>query len=346
MSRSAKYKGYADAIIQERMSNASEAQKRAWEVYKLNEGRNFDLWKTQDQRAYEANVLARNQDRDDRIRTGSWTREDEVTFRNWAHEAEVKASDRAAADAALTPDQKEYQNSYVPQEQAAGRTPQDFTTWSRANRASGATQVKLPEDEKAYDAAVGKSYGETFSKIQQAGRDSSKTLNTLKIMDSMMKQPDFYSGTGAKYVTWLNKAMTSLGYKDANFSAPAEVFEALASQAVLDAAGGSLGAGIANADRDYLATIAPSLAKTPEGNRQLIEIRRKMANREQQIAGEARNYASRNKGRIDAGFDEHIARWAEQNPLFEVVTVQTPEDADKLAPGTRFRTPDGREFTR
>lgn len=44
----------------------------------------------------------------------------------------------------LTDDLKEY-GFYVDQEKAAGRTPDDFTTWDRTNRRSGATTIDVTE---------------------------------------------------------------------------------------------------------------------------------------------------------------------------------------------------------
>ncbi|WP_395451211.1 hypothetical protein ACHMW7_16295 [Aminobacter sp. UC22_36] len=80
--------------------------------------------------------------------------------------------------------------------------------------------------------------------------------------------------------------------------------------------GGSLGSGFSNADRDFVTDQVPTLSNTPEGNRALIEVQKKIAQRKIQIAKLARDYAKTNEGRIDAGFDEALAGWSEQNPLF------------------------------
>src|SRR5690606_27468995 len=68
--------------------------------------------------------------------------------------------------------------------------------------------------------------------------------------------------------------------------------------------------------RDFVIDQVPNLSNTPPGNAQLVDIQRKLNRRKQEIAQLAREYASRNEGRIDAGFDEYVAQWAEQNPLF------------------------------
>lgn len=170
--------------------------------------------------------------------------------------------------------------------------------------------------EKSFDQTVGKAYGEQFVGLQKDARDSSKTLGTINMMEKLIQTPGFYSGLGGERSLAVNRALVSLGIKDAKAATAQEAFAALSNQMVLDASGGSLGTGFSNADRDFIIGQSPNLANTPEGNRELLGMQRKIQERKQAIAKMARDYARENKGRIDAGFDDLVAQFAEANPMF------------------------------
>lgn len=220
--------------------------------------------------------------------------------------------------------------------------------------------------EKAYDAEVGKTYAKQFTDIQTAGRNATNKMNSLALIEQQMTAPGFYSGYGGEQVKRFNQLLGAIGIKDAKTASPAEVVDALSNQVVLDQLGGSLGAGISDRDRKSIALIGPGIAKTPEGNRQLIGIYRSIAQREQQIAQMARDYAKANGGRIDAGFDDQVARFANENPLFpaaqggataksdgvagptgagNVAAPRTQADFDALPKGAMYIDPaDGRRY--
>lgn len=178
------------------------------------------------------------------------------------------------------------------------------------------TNVNVNGTEKTFDQTVGKAYGEQFVGLQKDARDSSKTLGTINMMEKLIQTPGFYSGLGGERSLAVNRALVSLGIKDAKAATAQEAFAALSNQMVLDASGGSLGTGFSNADRDFIIGQSPNLANTPEGNRELLGMQRKIQERKQAIAKMARDYARENKGRIDAGFDDLVAQFAEANPMF------------------------------
>ncbi len=103
--------------------------------------------------------------------------------------------------------------------------------------------------------------------------------------------------------------------KDSKAAAPSELFDALSNKVILDGLGGSLGAGISNGDRDFIQRTAPDLAKTPQGNAQLLAYARALAQRQQEVAKFARDYYAKNGRKLDPGFDDALAQWAEANPL-------------------------------
>lgn len=180
---------------------------------------------------------------------------------------------------------------------------------------SGQT-INVAPGERAQDAAIGADYGKRFVELQRSATSARSTLSTIDTMERAMNAPGFYSGTGGQGRLAFNRALTSLGITDKETAAPAEVFDALANRLVMESLGGSLGAGVSNADVSFLQRTTPDLAKTPAGNRQLLSIARAVATRQQEVARLARDYAKANNNRLDPGFDDAVAQWAEANPLF------------------------------
>ncbi len=177
------------------------------------------------------------------------------------------------------------------------------------------TTVNL-SGEKEYEKTVGKGYGEAMLDIQKQGRSAQNSITSLKLMEKAIETPGFYSGAASDAVTSARKVAVSLGVADAASAAPNELFTKISNKLVLDLAGGSLGTGFSNADRDYLAASVPNLANTPEGNKQIIQIMKKVEGRRAEVAKFARDYAKFHNGRLDAGFDDALAQWTEQNKLF------------------------------
>lgn len=199
--------------------------------------------------------------------------------------------------------------------------------------------------EKAQDAKVGQGYGDYQLDLASKGRNAGATLNTLALMEQAMNTPGFYSGVGGEGVKRANQFLSALGVKDAKAASAQEVFDALSNKVVLDGLGGSLGPGISNTDRDYIGRTAPTLASTPEGNRALIGVARALAQRQQEVAKLARDYAAKNSGRLDGGFDQVLDDFAAQNPLFPQArasaTASAPQEPPQGAPQGTRRAPDG-----
>lgn len=255
-------------------------------------------------------------------------------------EAEIKALENPQAKP--TDDMREYEFARSQGYQGT------FQNWQIDNKRAGATNVNVGA-EKGYDKTVGEGYGKRFLDIQTDAQAAQRALNALDVMDQAMADPGFYSGTGGQYVTTLKRAASALGM-DAEGISSIETFNAMAKQAALDSMGGSLGTGFSNADRDFVLDQVPNLANTPEGNKQLIDVQRKLNQRKQQIAQFARDYAAQNNGRIDAGFDDALSKWADANQLFPAPPktdgkgprkIMSEEEYMGLPSGAEFVAPDG-----
>lgn len=217
-----------------------------------------------------------------------------------------------------------------------------FMDYKTALKKAGATSVNVNTGEKSYDKVLGEESAKRFIDLQKGGANAAKTLPTLDAMEGFIQDPGFYSGPLAEnLVLPLKRGIAALG-GDPNGAASMEAFRSQSNKAVVDSLG-SLGAGVSNADVSFLGSTVPSLANTPEGNKQLIGIMRKVEARKQDVAKLARDYARENKGRVDAGFDEALARWAEKNPLFDQGTRDSFRRSQTDMSGARV-APDGNTY--
>lgn len=193
--------------------------------------------------------------------------------------------------------------------------------------------VQIAGGEKSYDQTVGKGYGEKFLDLQNQAASAQGALNSFDIMEQALSQPGFYSGFGADQVTALKRFGNMLGF-DAEGIESMEAFNAMTKDAALDAMGGSLGTGFSNADRDFVIDQVANLGNTPQGNAALIRIQRKISQRKIEMADQARLYAQQHDGRIDAGFDDFMRQWAQENPLFDGTELGPEALSAAPTPGT------------
>jgi hypothetical protein len=205
----------------------------------------------------------------------------------------------------------------------------DFRQWQIDMRQAGAQNITVGS-EKGYDKTIGEGYGKRFLDIQEGSQTAQRALNALDVMQGAMADPGFYSGAGAEKIKGLKRLGSAIGIANAEGIDSIETFNAMAKQAALDTMGGSLGSGFSNADRDFVLDQVPSLANTPGGNQRLITVQRALNTRKQDVARLAREYATQNGGRIDVGFDDYLAKWSEQNPLFP----NTPPDSTGRGAGS------------
>lgn len=263
----------------------------------------------------------------------------EMMIQNW-----LKTSE-------MTNDQKEY--LWAKSQGYKG----EFADYQKEMKAAGGTNVTVnTAGEKSYNQTIGKGYADTFLELNKLGRDAQTTKATLGLMEKLIDRPGFYSGSAGPLVNQAQRLGVSLGIVGADRAAPSELFEALSNKAVMDVAGGSLGTGISNADATRITQTVPNIGFTPDGNKWVIGVHRALADRKQEIAQQARTYAASHGGQLDAGFDEHLAKWAAANPLNieapptgalkkPAPTAQAPAAPPPGAPPSAKQAPDGKWYT-
>ena len=165
---------------------------------------------------------------------------------------------------------------------------------------------------------VGKFFGDQYAEIQKAGIDAYGRINRLNRMEQLLSGLE--TGKFTPAMTEVKSALDSLGIKiDPNLGS-AQAAQALSNELALQMRNPSGGAGMpgamSDADRNFLSATVPGLAKTPGGNRQLIETAKRLAQRDQQVAQMAREYRKQN-GHLDEGFYQQLQQFSEANPLFK-----------------------------
>lgn len=239
----------------------------------------------------------------------------------------------ASIQKSVAPESSADMQAYGLYQRQGGKLP--FIDFKKQLAEAGATRVNttVNSGEKAFDNAVGKSYGDTFVEMNKAARDSVGAINNLNVLENLTRDPNFYSGTGGEFATRLKQAGVSGGFLPEGAASSNELFQKISQKSVVDNLG-SLGAGVSNADRQFIQGTVPNIANTPEGNRQIISYGKKVEQRKQEVAKLAREYARKNGGRIDAGFDEQIAQWAEKNPLFPGGAL--PKSGNRTSTGVQW----------
>lgn len=171
--------------------------------------------------------------------------------------------------------------------------------------------------EREESKTVGKYFGEQFADIQKAGMDAYGKVNRLNRLESLLQGVS--TGKLTPAATEVKAALSSLGIDiDPNLGA-AQAAQAITNELALQMRNPSGGAGMPGAmsdkDREFLQATVPGLAKTPQGNKLLIESYRRLAQRDQQVAKAAREYRKQH-GSLDEGFYEQLHAFSEANPLF------------------------------
>jgi hypothetical protein len=237
-----------------------------------------------------------------------------------------------------------FQNPAAPQEPytlsaGAQRRGTDNELLAEAPPAAAQT-INVGGPQRQYDIEMQKADAAAYQGLNTAAQEAQSALTSLSVMENAMKDPNFYSGTGAGVVETIRRGFVALG-GDPQQTASMEVFRAQAANAALATMGGSLGSGFSNADRDFVTSQVPSLQNTPDGNAALIRVNRLLAERKVEIAQRARQYAAAHNGQFDqAGFLTELEAWAEQNPLF-ADAPPPPDQQGQGFGGDAFTAPPG-----
>jgi hypothetical protein len=198
-------------------------------------------------------------------------------------------------------------------------------------RKSQKTDVNILPGEKKQDEKMGEYFAKAQADYYDQAKGARTTKGTLDVMERATQAPGYYSGAAAPAVQKAQQMGVALGLVDADKAAPAELFSKMSNKLVTDVAGGGgsgLGAGVSNADRDFIQGTVPNISNTPAGNKQIIGVMRLVEDRKLDVAKEVARYAKDHNGKVDLGLQDHLEKWSNEHPL----------DFDKV-PGLRTIAP-------
>ena len=171
-----------------------------------------------------------------------------------------------------------------------------------------AKQLEIEQEELAKES-VG---------IEQAARQADQRIATLSRMKDAVESGKFRTGFGAETEIATKKAIQAIfpNLVDEEAIAMAEQFDKDALQAVTDATGGKLGAGVSDSDVRFLTRQQAGLGTTKAGNVRTLDAAIKIERRKKDIAEFTRKYKEEHGGYLDAKFNGELAKWAEEHPMF------------------------------
>lgn len=210
---------------------------------------------------------------------------------------------------------------------AAGSAPYDFISIpgpdgqpmvvSKARAAGGVFEGQDPADAE-YKKGIATAEQERYQGFLTAGQNAGKKLATYGRIQQLLKDVD--GGRLTPAGTEIASALNSIGVSIDKNLGNKQAADALMNQLVLEANGGTLGAGVSNADVAFIAKSGPNLMQSADGRQKLVAFAVAREKRAQQVAGMARQW-TKGAGRLDkpdrAGktFYDYLDEWSQANPL-------------------------------
>lgn len=214
-----------------------------------------------------------------------------------------KPASPGAPVAIIGPDGKP---QYVSREDAIGKAPHDKPS----------VNVNLPETKypNAFNEQLGKDDAAQLQKYRAAADSSASMLKTLTELEKL--NPTAMAGGGAQaraaVSNWLS-GWTGVDITDPTVLSNTQQYNAIVSKSVLDALGGSLGAGTSNADVAFIQKTVPQLEYSAEARQALIDYMGKRAKENIELYQRARAYGEQNGGL--RGFDSISGAFPGSSPM-------------------------------
>lgn len=169
--------------------------------------------------------------------------------------------------------------------------------------------------ENEYDKTLGKAQAEEFLGLQNAPIKRGQVLSQMEQVHGLLGDRGGFMGSTLQEMKMAaDRLGVPIAGMDADQAAQA-VSNDLALKLRSTGDGGGMPGAMSDADRQFLYKQVPSIDMTPQGRAKLIEVHRRMLNREGQVAELARAYASQH-GRLDSGFYGALTQLRDQ-PLFD-----------------------------
>ena len=205
-----------------------------------------------------------------------------------------------------------------------GNAPTNDVAQSSVNIASQSgipTNIKVNPTaaEAEYDKKKAESFAQMAEQMRASWVNSTKMNSMLDQLETLYKDPNVTQGALAENITGLKGIAASLNIDIAGKGSE-DAIRSITNKFALELRNPSGGAGMPGAmsdsDRNFLASIPPSLSNTPAGRALISQGMRAINNRDKQIANLAQRYEEKN-GRLDNGFVKEMREWSEKTPMFD-----------------------------
>lgn len=185
--------------------------------------------------------------------------------------------------------------------------------FQRAKAREGATVVNVDNKQQEASAKqIGEDYGKRFGEIQRAEFSSRGMVNKLTRLTQILADVD--TGKLTPLGTQVAGYAKALGFDIDPKLGNKEAAMQLESMLSLDFAEKMKGP-LSDSDRRFVQSISSMTDKSTKARALQVETMKRLAERDAQIAKMARDYKKK-YGKFDEGFDDQMAIWSDQNPLF------------------------------
>ena len=200
------------------------------------------------------------------------------------------------------------------------------------------------QQQSKYDQVNDEKLAALNDNIFNTAQTSFMNKGALDRMTQLLSNPNVDPGALAETGLAARKILSSIGFDMGDVS-DAEALTALGKQFALKLRDPSQGAGmpgaLSDSDRAFLASMAPGLEATPQGNAKIIEYFSRVNNRNIEVERLRQQYV-REKGRLDDGFRAMVTEFATKNPLFPEAQAggmapQAPQAAAPAGAAPQFK---------
>lgn len=168
-----------------------------------------------------------------------------------------------------------------------------------------------------YDNEIAKSYADRLKAINNSGFNAPTQIAKLQRIGQLLDDHEGgkFSNNALALAQYANSTGLKLDPKLGNKEAAAALSNELALTLRDPSNGAGMPGAMSDADRQFLASMAPGLGQSKEGRQQMINAGVALQKRNQQVMQMASRYQKK-YGRVDDGFYTQLQDWAERNPLF------------------------------
>lgn len=195
---------------------------------------------------------------------------------------------------------------------------EQFGEFMETQRSPGTT-VNVGEQSPREKVLMGLDEAE-LEDARSAAASARSTIDTLDQMENLLDE-GVETGALEEMVMPFREAAAGFGINVEGLSQQ-QVFRALQNELTLGVTQ-SMSGQLSNKELDFAGQVVPSLSNTVEGNRRLIQIARRIAERKQDVATAKRRYFREN-GTLE-GFDETVLPEIVDGNLFEGISDTPPE---------------------